>query len=289
MTKYTFLIPVYNDWQSLSLLLKNLNSELKSALKTGHILIIDDCSTIPPDITIDNLDNIKEIELLSLNKNLGSQKSIAIGLKHLENKNISEIITIMDSDGEDDPSKINEMINEAERNLDCVVTSNRTSRKESFIFKILYMFHKLLTFVLSSHWISYGNFSSFHSKNLSNILKNNKAWLAYSSAVSLNCRIKRVYAKRRERYYGQSKVNFLGLVLHSLRVISALHLNVILFSLSYLSIFILITIFFKSSIFLFLAISIIVFNLVLLFVKDKNNIKEFNKWQSFIKNKKILN
>ena len=55
----------------------------------------------------------------------------------------------MDSDGEDDPSKINEMINEAERNLDCVVTSNRTSRKESLIFKILYMFHKLLTFVLS--------------------------------------------------------------------------------------------------------------------------------------------
>ena len=79
MTKYTFLIPVYNDWQSLSLLLKNLNSELQSALKTGRILIIDDCSTIPPDITIDNLDNIKEIELLSLNKNLGSQKSIAIG------------------------------------------------------------------------------------------------------------------------------------------------------------------------------------------------------------------
>ena len=195
MTKYTFLIPVYNDWQSLSLLLKNLNSELQSAFKTGHILIIDDCSTIPPDITINNLDNIKKIELLSLNKNLGSQKSIAIGLKHLENKNISEIITIMDSDGEDDPSKINEMINEAERNLDCVVTSNRTSRKESLIFKILYMFHKLLTFVLSSHWISYGNFSSFHSKNLSNILKNNKAWLAYSSAVSLNCRIKRFTQK----------------------------------------------------------------------------------------------
>ena len=74
------------------------------------------------------------------------------------------------------------MINEAERNLDCVVTSNRTSRKESFIFKILYMFHKLLV-VLSSHWISYGNFGNFHSKNLSDILKNNKAWLAYSSGV----------------------------------------------------------------------------------------------------------
>ena len=78
-------------------------------------------------------------------------------------------------------------------------------------------------------------------------------------------------------------------VLHSLRVISVLHLNVLLFSLSYLSIFILMTIFFKNSIFLFLTISIFVFNLVLLFVKGKNNIKELSKWQSFIKNKKILN
>ena len=68
MTKYTFLIPVYNDWQSLSLLLKNLNSELQSALKTGHILIIDDCSTIPPDITIDNLDNIKRLNCSALIK-----------------------------------------------------------------------------------------------------------------------------------------------------------------------------------------------------------------------------
>jgi len=289
LTKYIFLIPVYNDWQSLNLLLKNLNSELQSAFKTGHILIINDYSSSPPDIKINNLDNIKKIELLTLNKNLGSQKSIAIGLKHLENKNISEIITIMDSDGEDDPSKIQEMIDEAERSLDKIVTSNRTSRKESLIFKILYMFHKLLTFVLSSHWISYGNFSSFHSKNLSDILKNNKVWLAYSSAVSLNCRIKRVYAKRRERYYGQSKVNFLGLVLHSLRVISVLHLKVILFSLFYVSILILLTIFFKNLIFVFLTIPIFIFNLVLLYVKSKNNIYELNDWKSFIKNEKIIN
>ena len=68
--------------------------------------------------------------MLSLNKNLGSQKSIAIGLKHLENKNISEIITIMDSDGEDDPSKINEMINEAERNLTALLLQTEQVEKK---------------------------------------------------------------------------------------------------------------------------------------------------------------
>ena len=129
MTKYKFLIPVYNDWQSLNLLLENLNNELKSTFKTGLILIVDDGSTSAPDLKINNLSNIEKIELITLNENLGSQKSIAIGLKHLENENISEIVTVMDSDGEDDPSKVNEMINVAEGNHNKVITSNRTSRK----------------------------------------------------------------------------------------------------------------------------------------------------------------
>ena len=289
MTKYKFLIPVYNDWQSLNLLLENLNNELKSTFKTGLILIVDDGSTSAPDLKINNLSNIEKIELITLNENLGSQKSIAIGLKHLENENISEIVTVMDSDGEDDPSKVNEMINVAEGNHNKVITSNRTSRKENLLFRILYLFHKFLTYVLSTHWISFGNFSSFHSKNLPNILKDNKVWLAYSSAISSNCKIKRVYAKRKKRYFGQSKVNFWALVLHSLRIISVLHSKVILFSLMYILILILISMLFKNIIFLFLIILIVIFNLALLYIKSKNNVSELNNWKNYIKNINNIN
>jgi len=70
------------------------------------------------------------------------------------------------------------------------------------------MFHKLLTFVLSSHWISYGNFSSFHSKNLSNILKNNGVLILHrhkKEKENFSHEIKII----EEKIYGISKIIFL--------------------------------------------------------------------------------
>lgn len=289
MLKYLFLIPVFNDWKSLNLLMQNIDKELSNFSRTGGVLVINDNSTEKPEINFNGLNNIKSIRLLNLNKNLGSQKSIAIGLKYLLKKNISCIITVMDSDGEDDPSKINEMINIAENNEDKIVTSNRTSRKENFLFKWLYVVHKFLTFIFSTHWISFGNFSSFHSGNLSKILRDNTTWLAFSSAISKNCKIIRLYAMRKQRYFGKSKVNFLSLVLHSFRVISVLQINVFFISLFYS--FLLFFLFFldENIFYLFLISLIVILNFILFLVKSKNNIKELDLWESLIKNiKKII-
>lgn len=289
MTKQTFLIPVYDDWRSLNLLLQKINKELMAASKAGHILIVNDFSSTLPKFDIKSLKNIEEIKLINLNKNLGSQKSIAIGLKYLKEKNESEIITIMDSDGEDDPQKINEMTTLAEIDHNYVITSNRTNRKENLLFKFFYILHKVLTFLFTSHWISFGNFSSFHSKNLSEILKENSVWLAYSSSVSLNCKIKRKYAKRRERYFGESKVNFLNLVLHSFRVISVLYLRVMFFSMFYILICINLFYVFKNYIFLFITLFIILLNLIIQIIRYKNNINELNNWKIFIQEVNLVN
>lgn len=288
MLKYLFLIPVFNDWKSLNLLMQNIDKELSNFSRIGGILIINDKSTEKPEINLNGLNNIKSIQLLNLNKNLGSQKSISIGLKYLLKKNISSIITVMDSDGEDDPSKINEMINIAEKNKDKIVTSNRTSRKENLIFKWLYEMHKLLTFVFSTHWISFGNFSSFHSDNLSKILIDNTAWLAFSSAISKNCKIIRLYAMRKQRYFGKSKVNFLSLVLHSLRVISVLQFNVFFISLLYSCLLFFLFFINENTFYLFLISLIIILNFILLIVKNKNNIKGLDSWESLIKDTKII-
>ena len=50
----------------------------------------------------------------------------------ISTENKDYIITILDSDGEDDPSKINEMIDMAINASDFIITSNRTNRKENF-------------------------------------------------------------------------------------------------------------------------------------------------------------
>ncbi len=288
MKNYLFLIPVYNDWKSLNLLLQKINDEISKASKKADILVIDDCSTLEIDLRKEKLKNIQDITVISLKKNIGSQSSIAIGLKYIFNKKKDYIITILDSDGEDDPLKILEMINRAEVDKDFVITSNRTNRKENPFFKFLYLIHKIFTFLFSLRWISFGNFSSFCSSNLDTILKNNIVWIAFSSAVITNSKIKRLYAKRKERYFGKSKVNFSSLALHSLRVISVLYKRVFSISLLYVIILFYINSSIQNKLILIIIIFIILFNLSLIMVRVLLKKDSLNSWENMIKDIKKI-
>ena len=233
MQNHIFLLPLYNDWKSVQKLIGEINNQIKKVKKKALILIIDDNSTKTEKLNIKAFRYIKNIKILSLRKNLGSQKAIAVGLKYLNSKKQKSIITILDSDGEDDSSQIAHMIKKAELNPDFVIVSCRTKRGEGIIFSWFYILHKFLTFIFTFKWINFGNYSSFDSKNLSNILKNNNTWLAYSSAVADNCNIKKVYAARKKRFFGKSKLSLFGLFLHSLRVMSVFLYRVIFFSFIY--------------------------------------------------------
>ena len=233
MQNHIFLLPLYNDWKSVQKLIGEINKQIKKVKKKALILIIDDNSTKSQKLNIKAFRYIKNIKILSLRKNLGSQKAIAVGLKYLNSKKQKSIITILDSDGEDDSSQIAHMIKKAELNPDFVIVSCRTKRGEGIIFSWFYILHKFLTFIFTFKWINFGNYSSFDSKNLSNILKNNNAWLAYSSAVADNCNIKKVYAARKKRFFGKSKLSLFGLFLHSLRVMSVFLYRVIFLSFIY--------------------------------------------------------
>ena len=46
MHKYTLLIPSYNDWECLNLLIPSINETLESFNEDVSILIINDASTI---------------------------------------------------------------------------------------------------------------------------------------------------------------------------------------------------------------------------------------------------
>ena len=85
MNTYIFLLPLYNDWESFSILSKDINLQMKNMNKTAEILIVNDFSTQNPPV-FKPLSNIKYINILNLKKNLGSQKAISIGLKYLKEK-----------------------------------------------------------------------------------------------------------------------------------------------------------------------------------------------------------
>ena len=110
----TIVIPVYNDWKSLNRLLIKINDKIKQ-VNSVKILVVDDFSKVKCFLNKKKFNKLKEIKILRLNQNLGSQKAIAIGLEYLKKLNKNFYITVMDGDGEDDPSKIDEMVNTAKK------------------------------------------------------------------------------------------------------------------------------------------------------------------------------
>jgi len=259
------LIPIFNDWKSLNQLLFQINENADQNDIT-QILIINDCSTKEIDIDKTHLGKIEKIKILTLKQNLGSQKSIALGLNYLKKLNSNFYVTIMDGDGEDNPSKIKQMIDLAKKNQDYVVTSNRKGRNENLLIKTSYKVHLVACFFLTWNWISFGNFSCFHSRNLKKILLNNNIWLAYSAGVLKNCKIKKIYTKRQKRYFEKSKVSFLNLIEHSLRILGVFYKRVLISSFFYLCVIIF---FFPQINYLFYFL-IAVLNLTILFVRFKN-------------------
>ena len=281
MTKYLFLIPLYNDWRSLNFLLRKINAEISKKKRSAEVIILNDASEIKKNLSKKNLSSLKKIDIVNLKENLGSQKAISVGLGYISKLKKKSIIIIMDSDGEDDPSQINLMIDKAKKFPNHVVVSNRTKRKEIFIFRILYKIHLILTFVFTGKWISFGNYSSFNNKNLKKLKKNNSTWYALSSGILHNCDIKNVYAERKKRFFDNSKVGFPSLFFHSLRIISVFQKRVFLTSILY----ILILFFypsFENNLVLFITSSLIILNISILITKSFLKLEDFENRLNFI-------
>ena len=285
--RHIILIPVYNDEKSLNKLLQNIDDHLKILVDfETEIIILDDRSTEKMSLKSDKFKNFKKIGILRVKENIGSQNVISVGLNYLRDIKENFFITVMDSDGEDNPQEISKMLDLALKNDDSVITSNRKSRNDPLIIKILYRIHLFITFLFSFKWITFGNFTSFNSINLKNILNDNSSWFAYSSSVIKNCKIKRIYAKRESRYFDKSKLGLLKLVEHSIRVNSVFSNRITIISILYIGFIYLI--FGLKSITLIIISSIIFFNILIYLVKFIHSIKNLKNCLNLIDSNKIV-
>ncbi len=278
MNIYTIILPTYNDWKSLSILLTQIEKNLKNTKNIYKILIIDDNSSEKNNHKLNKNKFFKEIKIISLKKNVGSQKAIATGLKFInkyKNNNEDKFI-IMDSDGEDDPKKINEIVELIDKNNNTnIITMNRTLRKESFFFSILYEIHLLITFFITFKYIRFGNFS-FLSKNVVNeITKKNDLWLAYSATLNKYFDSKSsILAPRKKRISGKSKMSYLSLIMHSLNIQSVYYTNIIIAYLIYSIILFLIS---SSFILIFILVFLLhIFSILIIRYRSKNNILNYD-------------
>ena len=264
MSNFIILTPTFNDWRSLSKLLLEIDKNIQGLKGNFKVLIINDASTIEPKLNLRNIKRLRKIHIITSKKNLGSQKSICLGLKYLKSKKTKAIITIIDSDGEDDPKYIKKLINLAQKNPGSIISANRLRRTENIFFKLFYKLHLLITFLFTGKYIDFGNYCSFNSLNLKKLLSNANLWLACSAGVIKNCdSIKSYYANRKKRYFDASKAKLSWIFKHSLNIISVFKSDVQRNSFIYCLILLLIFLFVKILIIFFAIIIIIIFNIMI--------------------------
>ena len=85
--KYVILIPIYNDRESLKLLIENINSEIKDLNNEISLVVINDASSQQIVDTYTNIENINSIEIVNMKENRGHARCIASGLKYIYENN----------------------------------------------------------------------------------------------------------------------------------------------------------------------------------------------------------
>ena len=278
MKKFIILIPLFNDWKSVSKLLNEINSQVINWNADVSVIIVNDASTEARSDLESNYKKIKSVKILNMKENRVHQRCIASGLKYIcENEDFDRVI-VMDADGEDRPEELNDFFNKAQENSKMTITGNRFKRSEGIVFKILYEVHKLLTLVFTGKLIKFGNFTCLPKDHVKQLIQKPYLWNSYSSSVvrTINDRTF-IPSKRGLRYVLPSKMNFTGLVFHSLAIISVFRNIVIIRSI----VFLLVYLFLISNNFSILTLIpilfLILFVLIILKISKRTNMEGLNK------------
>ena len=227
--KIKILVPVYNDFESVSKLINNINSVISNLNGEFSVLVVNDASTDKTEIDVSSINNIKSIKIINMKENRGHARCNAAGLKYIfENEEFDYVIP-MDGDGEDRPEEIIKFVEFLKYDDSKPIVGERIKRSEGLIFKLSYSVHKLITYVFTGHSIKFGNYTCLPKSTVEKIIKDKATWSSFSGSLTkLEKNRSTIPSIRGSRYFGPSKMSFYNLIKHSLSIIAVFKINVII-------------------------------------------------------------
>ena len=212
-----FITPVYNDWESVKILSKDLKGISDVNSWNSHLVIVNDCSLKKMNYEKDSL-SLKS-DILNLYSNQGNQKCITIGLSFVYDKfKEYDYIIVLDADGEDKPSDIIKLIDLAKNNNDDkIIFSKRQKRNENKTYIFFYTLYKIFFYLLTSKTINIGHFSCIPKKLISKILSVDGIWVHYCAAlIKSKLSYDTVSCDKGPRYKGKTNQSKRMLLFHGL-------------------------------------------------------------------------
>ena len=278
MKKFIILIPVYNDWKSVSKLLKEIDLQIVDWESEVSVLIIDDASTEMRSSMDSNFKKIKSVKVLNMKKNQGHARCFATGLKFIIEREKFDYVIPMDADGEDRPEELNLLFNKSKEYPDKVITADRVKRSEGLLFKFCYEIHKYLTYIFTGHLIKFGNYSCLSRDSVVKMTKEPSVWSSFSGSLTklIPDRIS-ISSIKGLRYYGPSKMSFFKLLIHSFSIIAVFKRTTFLRSFIFLSVYLLLIFQSLSFITLLPVFLIIILLFAVVWVSNRENLDQFKK------------
>jgi glycosyltransferase involved in cell wall biosynthesis len=221
--RIAIVLPVFNDWESFGLLLKDLGEQQFCDRYRICVMAIDDGSSKVPLASefSDRLGKVKELKIVRLVSNLGHQRAIAVGLVFAFKTLQFDAIIVMDSDGEDRPSDLAKLLAHWNRNPTSIIVARRARRSETLSFRCFYVVYKALFRALTGQTINFGNFCLIPKNALQSLVHNSAIWNNLAVAIKRSgLTYDDLPIDRGVRLRGVSRMNFVSLALHGISGIS---------------------------------------------------------------------
>ena len=266
MKKIIFLIPVFNDWESLKKLIYEINENIKDYNNIDfECLIVNDSSTITQP-ELNKPKNIKSLKILNMKENRGHARCNAFGIRYVFQKKEFDNLILMDGDGEDRPVEIKSLVNVVLKDPNTSVVARRIKRSEGTFFQLLYQIHKIIAYIFTGKKVNFGNYSCLTKQDVETLHSKASLWSSFSGTVKKYLKsFNEISSIRGSRYFGPSQMSLFKLLVHSFSIIAVFKYQVFLRStfaiiiLAYLNIYL-------GNISIFFQILIVLFNLLIFII-----------------------
>jgi len=275
--KYVILIPIYNDRESLKILINNIDKEIQDLDSEISVVVINDASSQQIIDTYSNIENLQSFEIINMKENRGHTRCIASGLKYIFEKKEFDYVIPMDGDGEDRPEEIKNFIKISEQSGEKSIIGERVKRSESLFFQLCYLFHKYLTLAFTGQSIKFGNFTCLSKSTVKKLLEEKATWNSFSGSLKkIEKDLISTPSIRGKRYFGPSQMSFFKLLKHSLSIISVFRKTVLIRSALFIVFYILLI---KSNASIITSMPLVLLLIMIYSISSlalRENIEEFN-------------
>ncbi|AHM63620.1 family 2 glycosyl transferase [Flammeovirgaceae bacterium 311] len=211
----TIITPCFNENVTVIAFLHELVDVVKNLPFHFTIVVVDDASTDNTQALLQEFEPVAKnvtMQILKLKYNAGHQGAIYQGLlfaRHLD----CEKFIVMDSDGEDDPEAIKELVFIDDYKIVNVI---RGRRKENFTFRFSYHIYKIIFNIITGRVMNFGNYCMIDKDILQSATST--SFIHFAAYLSKHrVQPKKIIYNRRKRIDGKSKMNLTSLVHHAFK------------------------------------------------------------------------